>query len=326
MAGRVWGAISTFGISELVRLADEDSGDAIGNVASTWNPIANAGLAVTNTVVQGDLSRLQDAIPNPVRMAGSATNAVSVTTRRIPGVNNVTEGVDATVSGFNRFCDGATGSLINNISPAQRGGPDLDGYAYACAKVMDMVYTPYGRREPTLFDRENDLWAEVPFDDLPEPANRDHICVYKCGSVAIVGCRGSVDCSDWACSNTNILVGAIPLQRCLDAENFVRRLMRRGEFTTYYLSGHSLGGTIAIYVGLKLGLKVHAFNAGAGPSDGVAKAIMQFADGASHADVILHRIRNDVVSAFSARLSNTCTVRIYNQTQRGLAHDRHQFL
>lgn len=331
MADRFWGAASSAGVSELVRLVDGQSGDAYGNFCATWNPIANAGRAVTHAVVEGDVSRLREGVPlNPFQMAASATNVAAATTRRIPGVRNATEGINAVVSGVGTWGNAVTGSLVNNIIPAQRGAPNLDGYAYACAKVADIVYKPYADRPSSFTDKEGDTWTELQFgvghSKAPEPANRSHISVYSHGGVVIVGFRGSAEGVDWYSSNVHIAIGAIPPQRCAEAENFVRALIQRGEFRTCCLTGHSLGGTIATYVGHKVGIKVHAFNAGAGPGDGIAKTIMEYAGNPSSDSVVLHRIRNDVVSAFSARLDGILEVKVYNQTRRGLAHGMHQFL
>mmetsp|Transcript_96431 Transcript_96431/g.267930 ORF Transcript_96431/g.267930 Transcript_96431/m.267930 type:complete len:330 (+) Transcript_96431:94-1083(+) len=329
MASRVWGAISTLGASELVRLVDEESGDAVGNAFTVWNPLSNAGLAVTNAAVDGDLSRLQEAAPfNPTRLAASTTRVAAATTRGIPGVNNVTAGAHALASGAETWTHGIVGSAINNIVPAQRGAPDLDGYAFACATVMDEIYKTPENRRADFTDKENDRWVRNEFGvDLPEPANRDEICVYSSGDVATVGCRGSKEGVDWYESNACIALGAVPPRRCAEAEAFVKSLMRQKKFRKIYHAGHSLGGTIALYVGLKLGLSVHAFNAGAGPGDPIAKSILEYAGNSKYArGAVIHRIRNDVVSAFSSQLEGMVEVKVYNQTKRGLAHGSHQFL
>jgi len=325
MVDRVWGAISTFGVSEVVRLVDERSGDALGNAATRWNPITNAGAAVTNSVVDGDAARLQEAVPfNPLRMAAGATELAAATTRGRPGLGHGVEAVNSLVGGADRFGSGLTGSVINAIAPPMRGAPQLSGYEWASAKCSDLVYTEYQERDSSFVDKEGDTWTEMEFNRCPvAPANKDEISVFTLGQVAIIACRGTATfVRDFLVSDGEIIAAAIPLGRCQEAESFVRSFIRGTRFNRVIITGHSLGGTIAVYVGLKLGLEVQAFNAGAGPGDGVSKAVGDLAQrcsGSQRAKVVVHRIRQDPVSAFSAKMEGVLTVKVYNQS-KGVMH------
>lgn len=121
-----------------------------------------------------------------------------------------------------------------------------------------------------------------------------------------------------------IVIGGIPPARCEQTEAFARALRRSGRYETIYLTGHSLGGCVASYVGLANGIKVHCFNPGATPHDKIASALVH-ATTRADGDVHVHRIGTDLFSDFVSSSSSRVKVHTYNKPLNGSSHGIHQF-
>jgi len=221
-------------------------------------------------------------------------------------------------------------AVVDKFNPGENpmfSYPKLDGFAWVCAKVSELAYEPYSDRLSEFKDKEGYKWEEVRPDDCPCRYDTKYHTVYKNGKTIIIGIRGTdfADVGDWA-SDAAIALGGIPPARNTEAEQFARSMHNSGRYKTIYLTGHSLGGCIASYVGLSsgCGFKVHCFNPGAGPGDKIASFLVH---ALRHCDghVTVHRISTDLVSAFVSS-SRRVRVHSYLKPYRGLSHSMSQFL
>jgi len=205
--------------------------------------------------------------------------------------------------------------------------PNLTGYAWVCAKVSYIVYEEQDGRPSSFTDEEGCQWTEIPPDKIPIQHDTKYHTVYQNGDTIIIGIRGTDfnDAGDYA-SDAAIVLGAIPPFRNTAAEEFACSMHRSGRYGTIYLTGHSLGGCIASYVGLSsgCGFRVHCFNPGAAPHDKIASFLVY---ASRHCDgfVTVHRISTDLISAFVSS-SRRVIVHSYKKRHNGLAHGIHQFL
>jgi len=288
---------------------------------------SNFDKATAAVLETGDLSRVLDAVPT----IGAGTEFISACTRKIPVVGQAAEQVNSLTTGSERLVRGALGSGINNICPAATGRPCLTGSAYVGAKISEEVYKAPGERS-SFRDREGNWWHPVDWQYLPHFDDHARLGVFHCPALKafFCGCRGTQDCQD---INSDIVVafGGLPPDRCASVINFVIQFKREREehyrdleLCDLRTCGHSLGGLVAGYSASYLGLTAEVFNPYAGINDGVIKGILDEAGGRS-ATINVHRIRNDVASAFYAEGSGI-TIKEYSHTKKGLAHSLSQFL
>merc|ERR1712187_905504 len=228
--------------------------------------------------------------------------------------------VDNAAGGLNRSALALAGDGINFVAPAVFGKPALSGYEYACAKASYEVYTSRHKRKD-FTDKERDTWTYCKEDGCT-----DLIAAYWHGSSAIIASRGTVFSSGAdLVSDAALLVGSCPPIRCAEFEKFVRSFCaRNSQFKTIYLTGHSLGGCIAMKVGkvvsnIRTKVRVHVFNPGASPSDPLINDILNLAAGGT--EVTIHRIKNDVISVFCGRAGG---VKINEYTQGKFAITAHK--
>jgi len=197
-----------------------------------------------------------------------------------------------------------------------------------CAKVCELVYVEYQKRDSSFADKEGYTWKEILPGAFAAKYDTKCLTVYQNGTTIVIGIRGTdfSDPGDLA-SDACIAIGAIPPARCDEAEQFARSMRSSGRYNTIYLAGHSLGGTVASYVGLACGFKVHCFNPGAAPHDKIASVLLY---GSRNCDgtVIVHRIDTDLISAFVSS-SRRVQIKTYRKKHRAYfepAHSISQFV
>lgn len=197
-----------------------------------------------------------------------------------------------------------------------------------CAKVCELVYVEYQKRDSSFADKEGYTWKEILPGACAAKYDTKCLTVYQNGTTIVIGIRGTdfSDPGDLA-SDACIAIGAIPPARCDEAEQFARSMRSSGRYNTIYLAGHSLGGTVASYVGLACGFKVHCFNPGAAPHDKIASVLLY---GSRNCDgtVIVHRIDTDLISAFVSS-SRRVQIKTYRKKHRAYfepAHSISQFV
>mmetsp|Transcript_6822 Transcript_6822/g.18847 ORF Transcript_6822/g.18847 Transcript_6822/m.18847 type:complete len:317 (+) Transcript_6822:41-991(+) len=315
----------------------------MGAAASVATPVEMVSGAVANVTrdvpIVGDLTRgVHDqarAADNVLRsgqeivrhgivdLAGAAADA----TRDIPVVGHVGCAVHSGARGVDFIItegDAAVRQLIagEELLSVQ----SLKGVAYACAHVSNLVYDAYVDRKNHFTDG-GVTWEEFVFgNEIPTPAVQDHITVYTYKSKAIIGFRGTVasDARDIA-ADLEIVAKCFPDQRVREATDFCQKFLSRTKFffTETILTGHSLGGTIAIATAFRLGLECHAFNPGATVIDQLGKRVNS--SPASRKKITVHRISDDIASACSAKVSNV-EIKVYKHSKRGFGHSIDQFL
>merc|ERR1719171_2766287 len=114
--------------------------------------------------------------------------------------------------------------------------------------VSKICYDPYSSR--TKFtDKDGDEWHEV-LSGEPVSYNTEHFAVYRNGSNnLIIGCRGSETMHDWVVTDVQLAVTATPCDRMREAQRLAEAM--RARYNNVYMTGHSLGGTIAVVTSLK---------------------------------------------------------------------------
>lgn len=153
---------------------------------------------------------------------------------------------------------------------------------------------------------------------------------WKNGKSVICAARGTVwDIRD-IMEDLDIAALSCPPCRWAQFEKFVKNIFEQNpRLERRFLTGHSLGGCVALKAGMGLdlsygqGLRIHAFNPGASLLDPVVHEMTTACFGNARATV--HRIKNDLVSQCCARFRCIDVIE-YNQTKRGAAHAMHQFL
>lgn len=287
---------------------------AAGATACAGVGAAMTGGAVVYGGVTGD-NRARDGLANATRQYGCwAGEGLAEAGRGIVDTSRAGLAVVDSVNPMGNYCP---------LFPQ----PNLNQFAYACAKVSSLVYDAYSSRPSNFRDREGDTWTEVRPDDCPRTYDTTYLTVYQCGQDIIIGCRGTCAEVGDALSDASIVLTSIPPFRNQEADDFAMAMRRIRRYRTIYLAGHSLGGTIAMGVGLRQDFPVHCFNPGAAPHDSIASSIIHGAavlTGAT-SKIRVHRIHTDLISA-CVTSSSRVEVQSYRKSQDGLAHSLHQFL
>lgn len=125
--------------------------------------------------------------------------------------------------------------------------------------------------------------ARVSSEVYKKPSERSHVGEYKynvslsnpehgfwIGSDrVIIAIRGTTNKSD-VLSDTLIASGTLKLgQRYKKEKRYLKMIMRKFKNLKVELSGHSLGGTLAMELGREFNLKSYVYNAGIGPKQAI---------------------------------------------------------
>ena len=135
----------------------------------------------------------------------------------------------------------------------------------------------------------------------------------KSDNQAVIAFRGSQTAEDWAITDATLALNAKQLQhteRFTRHSKLVNRVVDHYGSSNVQLTGHSLGGTEAIFHGLPRDLHANAFNPGSTPHPDLKSVFEERAgqaaagSGKSLADVYnnhnVHHVKSDPVSAFSS--------------------------
>lgn len=304
-AARWLAAIGTFGVSEAVRAIDEKTGDALINAS----PAGALGNAIDNQSL------------GPLMDAGRLDKVVTAATRNVPVVNSVSGFATST---FDSMRDAGSVLNLGGAGIINRGPQQTpDDTAYAAALVSHWAYKDYSDRPSVFEDKRGRKWKEL------DGWTNDKMAIYTCGSMCIVGFRGTkLDDKDDVIQDMDLvflegLVNAVSDSgRTKLSSPKVREMVEK--YSKVILTGHSLGGFIAYQLSLEhKDVTAHLFNAGAAgvnPLHHTIYAFINIPDRATH-----HHIRGDLFSTgFSEALA---TRKTYNCSfDYPLAHSMGHFI
>jgi len=225
----------------------------------------------------------------------------------------------------------ATTALVDTVNPGGNYNPlysvpRLNGWDSLAATVADYSYKAYSDRPSSFKDDEGCEWKEMSPSDWGY--SHKYITAYANGKENVMlGFRGTADLVDVFASDAAILLGALPPERCGEAESVARNFVRKGK--NVRVCGHSLGGNIAMFIALALDLNGYAFNPGAAPQDFLAKRLVAaLRSKCRPGSVRVHRINTCLISMCTYS-SEAIAIFTYNKKKGytpGGSHSLDQFL
>jgi len=247
-AGRIGSAITTAGISEIIRAADPGLADKI-DAALPYGALENA-------IKSGKLSDA-NVLANTIKL-----------------IRDLPLGPAEHIPGLNKALD----SLMNltQLTPLEIADGFIrhekktpSGLAYACARASYMAYSEPNRRPKsfvTKIGNQSRTFERVDFKLPKYGVKKIHVVMYRSGGCYVLAFRGSADGNDFVTDIKAIVTSMEEsdgrFQGCLKLAKELKSKFKPKEM---WITGHSLGGSLAFYCCQMMhDVRGHVFNAGAG--------------------------------------------------------------
>ena len=212
--------------------------------------------------------------------------------RMYQGASNAVSGITSAVGKIRSF-GSAVGKHIRHITQAMT--PEAMGNAIfsgLTATMLKITKASYESARPTIIDGYN-------YD--PQLSNSNTAIYYNNENV-IIGFRGTVNIDDLI-TDVSVIKGTADNARFQQAIEIYKKVRGKYEKQNILATGHSLGGSLALYLNSLYGIKVETFNAGMG---------LGFLKSNPHrSNALMYVIKGDPISSL-AGLSNLGILKVYN--------------
>jgi hypothetical protein len=187
----------------------------------------------------------------------------------------------------------AVGKVIQKgfsyITPQATQQANLTGMSRTLALISNEAYVPQNNRKQNINGYE-----------LDSELSSASVAIYHNNQNVIIGFRGTKELKDIS-TDVNILKGTTSDIQFKDAINIYNQVKAKYPNLQVYATGHSKGGSLAIYLNEKFNVPIETFNAGIGA--GVFNKL--------HTNnSILHIIKGDAISNLAGLLKHS-NVKIY---------------
>lgn len=157
--------------------------------------------------------------------------------------------------------------------------------------------------------------------------DKTRYALYEHGGVLIIAARGTALDSDLWDPLEDVFVALLSIPspcRTIEFGSIATHCQGLNRHRQILLTGHSLGGSVAMHVALTRGLEAHVFNPGAGLG-GQGKVLVHELTHSKGGSVTVHRMAGDLVSMEIVH-TPLVTVNDYVKTKSGWAHSLDHFL
>lgn len=213
-------------------------------------------------------------------------------TRMYKGASNAISGISSAVGKIKSF-GSAVGKHVGNISqaltPEASGNANFTGLTATMLKITKSSYQ--STRPPNIDGYDYD--AQL---------SNNNTAIYYNDNNVIIGFRGTVNIDD-VITDISVLKGTADNIRFQQAVEIYNKVKNKYPDKTILATGHSLGGSLALYLNSLYNIKVETFNAGMGL--GFLKS------NPNRSNAIMYVIKGDPISSL-AGLSNLGTLKVFN--------------
>jgi hypothetical protein len=206
--------------------------------------------------------------------------------------NKISSSVSNAVGKFHQFGSAVGKHLstaVSVITPEATGNANLSGLSATMLKITKASYKT---------DRAENIDGYIYDKDL----SNNNTAVYHNDNNVIIGFRGTVNIDDLI-TDVSVIKGTADDIRFKQAVETYNKVKNKYPNLRIMATGHSLGGSLALYLNSLYNIPVETFNAGMGL--GFLKS------NPNSANVLMHVIKGDVISGL-AGLSNLGTLKVYN--------------
>lgn len=182
-----------------------------------------------------------------------------------------------------------THTFASGLTPQATETPNLQGISKVCAIASDQAYNSQrlGNINDFLLDSE---------------LSNKNTAVYSNNSTVIIAFRGTAEVEDLK-TDIGILKGTTSDIQFSEARNIYLRVKNKYPSKIIIATGHSKGGSLAIYLNKVYGIKAEVFNPGVG--------LDFLQSNPNKSNLQIYTIKGDPISALSG-LSNIGNVRVFN--------------
>ena len=196
------------------------------------------------------------------------------------------------------FFNNTTGSISKfyrkataSITPEAKNTPHLTGEALTMAKISQSVYN---KKRPDIIDDYK----------LDDELSKYNVGVYQNPALqkVIIGFRGTASIEDLE-TDLDIVKGKTDERQYKDAVELYNKVKSKYPNYEILATGHSKGGSLALYLNTLYNIKIYGFNSGVGL--GVIKT------NPNRDNANLYIIKGDIISSF-ASLGKLGIIHVYN--------------
>jgi len=213
-------------------------------------------------------------------------------TRMYKGASNAISGISSAVGKIKQF-GSAVGKHVGNITqaltPEAQGNANFSGLSSTMLKITKASYESKRPDYIDGYEYDNEL-------------SNSNTAIYYNDNNVIIGFRGTVNIDDLI-TDVQVVKGTSDNIRFKQAIEIYNKVKNKYPSKTIMATGHSLGGSLALYLNSLYNIKVETFNAGMG------LGFLKSNPNASNA--MMYVIKGDPISSL-AGLSNLGTLKVFN--------------
>jgi hypothetical protein len=208
------------------------------------------------------------------------------------GASNFVGGITSAVGKFKSF-GSAVGKHVGNITqaltPEAQGNAVFSGLSSTMLKITKASYESSRPQDIDGYEYDPDL-------------SNSNTAIYFNDQNVIIGFRGTVNVDDLI-TDVSVIKGTSDNIRFQQAVEIYNKVKNKYPNKRIYATGHSLGGSLALYLNSLYGIKVETFNAGMGL--GFLKS------NPNRSNALMYVIKGDPISSL-AGLSNLGILKVFN--------------
>jgi hypothetical protein len=212
--------------------------------------------------------------------------------RMYKGASNFVGGITSAVGKIRKF-GSAVGKHVGNITqaltPEASGNANFSGLSSTMLKITKASYESKRPENIDGYEYDSDL-------------SNSNTAIYHNERNVIIGFRGTVNVDDLI-TDVSVIKGTSDNIRFQQAVETYNKVKSKYPSKMIMATGHSLGGSLALYINSLYNIKVEVFNPGVGL--GFLKS------NPNRSNAMIYVIKGDPISALTG-LSNLGTLKVFN--------------